>query len=182
MTGFAQGSTRERFCAATSDSLVAAENRQAMMGRAKVSWACDSCGTCRSKRSSPFSGTRRFLYGKPLPAGQFQKRHSGEVSVRCLSRRSGNLLHVDVEADVLFELLQAEHISRTALTWRERRCMFYSSPRKTRASRLQRTRPFRTTRAHHPAGSAEEDAFTLIVPNPASRSRVQHCRPAPPVW
>ena len=99
--------------------------------------------------------------------------------MRCLSRRSGNLLHVDVEADVLFELLQAEHISMTALTWRERRCMFYSSPRKTRASRLQRTRPFRTTRAHHPAGSAEKDAFTPISANPVSRPRGAACRPAP---
>ena len=149
------------------------------MGWAKVSWACDSCGTWRSKRSSPFSGTRRCLYGKPLPAGQFKKRHHEEVRVRCLSRRSGNLLHVDVEADVFFEQLLAEHIGMTALTWRESRCMFYSSPRKPRASRLQRTRPFRTTRPHHPAGSAEEDAFTPMCANPASRPRVLHCRPAP---
>ena len=116
------------------------------MGRAKVSCACDPCGTCRQERSSQLSATRRFLYGEPLPAGQFKKRHPGEVSVRCLSRRSGKLLHVDVEADVFFELLQAEHIDMTALTWRESRCMFHSSPRKSRASRLQRTRPSRTTR------------------------------------
>ena len=129
--------------------------------------------------ANPVSATRRCLYGKPLPAGQFKKRHPGEVRVRCLSRRSGNLLHVDVEADVFFEQLLAEHIGMTALTWRESRCMFYSSPRKPRASRLQRTRPFRTTRPHHPAGSAEEDAFTPMCANPASRPRVLHCRPAP---
>ena len=150
-----------------------------MMGRAKVSWACDPCGTCRQERSSQLSFTRRFLYGKPLPAGQFKKRHPGEVSVRCLSRRSGNLLHVDVEADVLFELLQAEHISMTALKWRESRCMFYSSPRKNTRVATSAHTAVPDHPAHHPAGSAEEDAFTPISANPASRPRGAACRPVP---
>ena len=101
--------------------------------------------------------------------------------MRCLSRRSGNLLHVDVEADVFFELLQAEHIGMTALTWRESRCMFYSSPRKNTRVATSAHTAVPDHPAHHPAGSAEEDAFTPISANPASRPRVQHCRPAPPV-
>ena len=99
--------------------------------------------------------------------------------MRCLSRRSGNLLHVDVEADVLFELLQAEHISMTALKWRESRCMFYSSPRKNTRVATSAHTAVPDHPAHHPAGSAEEDAFTPISANPASRPRGAACRPVP---
>ena len=147
-----------------------------MMGRAKVSWACDPCGTCRQERSSQLSFTRRFLYGKPLPAGQFKKRHPGEVSVRCLSRRSGNLLHVDVEADVFFELLQAEHIGMTALTWRESRCMFYSSPRKNTRVATSAHTAFPDHPAHHFAGLPARLRFRDRVSDPVPGPRGVPCR------
>ena len=77
-------------------------------------------------------------------ASQFHKRHPGEVSMplHVLAQR-GNHVNVDVETDGFWELLQAEHIDMTALTWRESRCRFNSSARKACASRLQRTRPAR---------------------------------------
>ena len=80
-------------------------------------------------------------------ASQFHKRHPGEVSMplHVLAQR-GNHVNVDVETDGFWELLQAEHIDMTALTWRESRCMFYSSPRKAHPKRLQRTRPVRQPR------------------------------------
>ena len=62
---------------------------------------------------------------------------------RCSFRRSGKHVNVDVETDGFFERLKGEHIGLTALAKSERRCMFYSSPRKTYTSRLQRTRPVR---------------------------------------
>ena len=65
---------------------------------------------------------------------------------------SGNTLRVDDETDGFFELLQAEHICMTALTWREIRCTFHSSPRKARASRLQRTRPAESEERTFPRG------------------------------
>ena len=65
---------------------------------------------------------------------------------------SGNTLRVDDETDGFCELLQAEHIGMTALAWRERRCLFPSSPRKARASRLQRTRPAESEEPTFPRG------------------------------
>ena len=65
---------------------------------------------------------------------------------------SGNTLRVDDETAGFCELLQAEHTGMTALTWRERRCMFPSSPRKARPSRLQRTRPAESEEPTFPRG------------------------------
>ena len=38
---------------------------------------------------------------------------------RCSFRRSGNHVNVDVETDDFWEVLLAEHIGMTALTWRD---------------------------------------------------------------
>ena len=89
--------------------------------------------------AKPFPGTRER---QPVPqAASWRDEHAAARSAA-----AGNHVNVDVETDGFWELLQAEHIDMTALTWRESRCMFYSSPRKAHPKRLQRTRPVRQPR------------------------------------
>ena len=83
---------------------------------------------------------------KSLITSELQILVRGEMSVRCSPRRCGSPVHVDVATDGFFAWSYGEDISVTALKRRESACMFYSSPRKTHPSRLQRMRPFRPPR------------------------------------
>ena len=56
-----------------------------MMGRANVGRSCDRRGTELWLRSSPL-GSLQSAFLSPEIVRQLQKRHPGEVSVRCLSR------------------------------------------------------------------------------------------------
>ena len=150
-------------------------SRNFSLWRAEVERARDrKCrlGVISPREESPEAlfavlGSLRSPFRELENASQFHKRHPGEVSMplHVLAQR-GNHVNVDVETDGFWELLQAEHIDMTALTWRESRCRFNSSARKARASRLQRTRPAR------PAGPGRScSGLDLAVSGVGGKSR-----------
>ena len=133
------------------------------MGRAKIGWSCVRRCTCSWKRSSPLSRACRELYEEHFISSQFKTLVRGEMGACWASWRFGSGVHVDIVTDDFFELLEGEDSGVTALTRRECRCTFYSSPRKAHASRLQRTRPFRTPWRTVPHGQQRTTPSLLYV-------------------